>query len=78
LQAVDQAKVGAGQQAQVVGVLAVDAFEALGDHQPHAGRLLGHRRVLARAALAVAPPADQHGDAGARSASARSAARRRP
>ncbi len=35
--AIDQTQVGAGQQAQVVGVLAVDALEALGDDQPHSG-----------------------------------------
>jgi hypothetical protein len=65
LQALQQSQVGAGEQAQVVGVLAVDALEALGDHQPHARRQLGQRRMLARAALAVAAAAHQHADAGA-------------
>ena len=42
-----QAQVGAGQQAQVVGVLTVDALEAFGDDQPHAGRCFSQRAVLA-------------------------------
>ena len=40
--AIEQAEVGAREQPDVVGVLAVDALEALGDHQPHAGRAFGH------------------------------------
>jgi hypothetical protein len=64
LDARQQAEVGAGEQPQVVGVLAVDALEALGHDQPHAGRRFSQRAVLARAALAIAPPGHQHLDAG--------------
>jgi hypothetical protein len=59
----DQAEVGRGEQADVVGVLPVQAFEAFGDDQPHAGRLLGGRAVLARGALAIAPARDHDLDA---------------
>jgi hypothetical protein len=60
--AIDKAEVGARQQPDVVGVLAVDALEALGDHQPHTGRTFGHHAVFARTALAVAFAADDHLD----------------
>jgi hypothetical protein len=59
-QPVGQRHVGGGEQADVVGVLPVDALEAPGDHQPDAGQALGRRAVLARRALAVA--AARHGD----------------
>ena len=42
----DQPEVGARQQAEVVGVLSIDALEALGDHEPDAGRQFRERRVL--------------------------------
>ena len=44
LDALEQAEVGAGEQADVVGVLAVDALEAFGDHQAHAGALQHSQR----------------------------------
>ena len=59
--AVDQAEIGGGEQADVVGVLPVDALEAFGDDQADAGQLLGDRAVFARGALAVAGTGD--GDA---------------
>jgi hypothetical protein len=62
--AFDEPEVGARQQPHVVGVLPVDALEALGDHQPHPGRPLGDDAVLARAALAVALAGDHDLDAG--------------
>ena len=55
----EQAEVGGGEQAEVVGVLAIDALEAFGDHQADAGGSLGHRAVLARGALAVALAGDR-------------------
>ncbi len=60
--AVDQVHVGGGEQAQVVGVLAVDALERPGDHQADAGELLRRRAVLARRSLAVAPAGHHHGE----------------
>ncbi|MNV12827.1 hypothetical protein D3C71_1034480 [compost metagenome] len=63
LQARYQPHVGAGVEPDVVGVLAIDALEAFRDHQPHAGRLLGHRTVFARRALAVAFARHDHVDA---------------
>ena len=64
LDALDQPEVGRREQTDVVGVLPVDALEALGDDQPHAGRALGDDAVLARRALAVALAGDDHFDAG--------------
>ena len=64
LQPRQQAEVRAGQKAEVVGVLPVDALEALREHDAHARRQLGQRGVFARAALAVAPAPDEHGDPG--------------
>ncbi len=63
LQARHQPHVGAGAEPDVVGVLAVDAFKALGDHQPHAGGLFGHRAVLARRAFAIPLARDHDVDA---------------
>jgi hypothetical protein len=64
LDPVGEREVGGGQQPDVVRVLPVDPLEALGDHEPHAGRALGDDAVLARAALAVAPAGDDDLDAG--------------
>ena len=47
-------EVGRGQDADVVGVLAVDALEALGHDEADTRRLLGKRTGLARRSLAVA------------------------
>jgi hypothetical protein len=54
LDACHQPQVRAGEQADVVGVLPVDALEALRDHQPDARQPLRRRAVLAR--RAAAPP----------------------
>ncbi len=62
--ALQQPEVGRGEQADVVGVLPVDALEALGDHQPDAGQPLGGGAVLARGALAVAAARHRHLEAG--------------
>src|SRR4030095_6875611 len=51
----DQPEVGGGEEADVVGVLAVDALEALGDDEPDARELLGGRALLARTGLAGPP-----------------------
>jgi hypothetical protein len=65
LDARDQAEVGGGEQADVVGVLTIDALEAFSDDQAHAGRALGDHAVLARAALAVALARHHHLEAAA-------------
>ncbi|KAG0922082.1 hypothetical protein G6F32_014822 [Rhizopus arrhizus] len=64
LQARHQAQVGAGVQADVVCILPIDAFKALGDDQAHAGRLFGHGAVFTRRALAVALAGHHNIDAG--------------
>ena len=46
--AIDEAEIGGGKEAEVVGVLPVDALEALRDDQPDAGGFLRERAVLAR------------------------------
>ncbi|SOY63139.1 hypothetical protein CBM2587_B60170 [Cupriavidus taiwanensis] len=63
LQPGDQAEVGRGEQADIVGVLAVDALEAAGDDEADAGQLLRRRAVLARRALAVAVAGNGDGEA---------------
>ena len=63
LDAVEEAEVGRGEEADVVGVLAVDALEALGDDEADAGEPLGRRAVLARRALAVALAGHRHREA---------------
>ena len=45
--ALDQAQVGRGEQAHIVGVLAVEPLETFSDHQANAGGLLRQRAVLA-------------------------------
>ena len=47
LDALYQPKIGGGEQADVVGVLPVDAFEAARDDQPDAGEFFGGRAVFA-------------------------------
>jgi hypothetical protein len=60
LNARQQTEVGRGEQANVIGVLAVYALETFGDDQLHTCQLLGGGAVLARRALAVAPSSHQH------------------
>jgi hypothetical protein len=50
LDAVEQAEVGAREQADVLRVLAVDLLDVLGDDELHSARQLAVRRGLARAA----------------------------
>jgi len=45
--AVQQTEIGRGEQADVVGVLAVDAFKTLGDHQLHAREFFSGGAVFA-------------------------------
>jgi hypothetical protein len=59
----DKPEVGRGEKPDVVGVLAVDALEALGNDQLHAGELFRSRAVFARRALAIAPAGHHHFDA---------------
>jgi len=61
--ALDQTQVGGGEQADVVGVLAVNALKALGNHQSHTSQLFGRRAVLTRGALAIALASHHHGKA---------------
>jgi hypothetical protein len=61
--AVDQAEVGGGEEPDVVGVLTVDALEALGDDQSDAGEPFRRRTVFARRAFAIALAGDHHLDA---------------
>ena len=51
--AVDQRKVGRGQQPQVLAVLFVDALDILGNHDADAGAHLGVRRLLAARSFAA-------------------------
>jgi len=60
--AVDQAEVGRGQDAQVAAILTVDPFEALGDDETNASAPLGKWTGLARGSLAVAPAGDGDGE----------------
>jgi hypothetical protein len=64
LDALDQSKISRGEQTEVVGVLPVDALEALCDHQADAGGFFRHDAVLARRALAVALAGHDHLEAG--------------
>src|SRR5581483_7359119 len=52
--AIDQGEIRRGQQAQVLAVLLVDAFDVLGDDHADSGAHLGIRRLLAARALAAA------------------------
>ena len=61
LQPRDQREIGGREQTQIIGVLPIDAFEALGDNQPDAGHLFRQRTVLARRALAIAAAGDGDG-----------------
>ena len=54
----DQREVGRGQQAQVLAVLFVNAFDVLGDHQLDPGAHLGVGRLLPAGALASPLAAD--------------------
>ena len=63
LNPLNQGEVGGREQADVVGILTVDAFEALGDHQSNPGRILGQGAVFARGPLAVTCPGDGHREA---------------
>jgi hypothetical protein len=56
LDALHEAEVAGGEEANVVRVLPVDAFEAAGDHQADAGQLFRGGAVFPRRALAVAMP----------------------
>jgi len=56
----DQAEVRAGEQAQVLGVLAVDALEAFGDDQADSCAEFGIGAGFAAAALAPALPGHAH------------------
>jgi len=60
----DEREVRGGQKPDVLGVLAVDLLDALGDHELHARRLLAVGRRLARGAAALGQARDEH--AGAR------------
>ena len=63
LDARDQAEVGRREEPDVVGVLPVDALEALGHDEADAGQFLGRRTVLARRSFAVALAGDGHREA---------------
>ena len=58
-------RIGAGVKADVLAVLPVDLLDALGDDELDAGLELGVGRRLARAAAALAAPADDHAEAAA-------------
>jgi len=63
-EAFEELEIGRGEEPDIVRVLPIDALEALRDHEPDAGGLLGHRAVLARGAFAVALARDDDGEAG--------------
>ena len=59
LQARQQVEIGAGEQADVVGVLPVNAFKTFGKNDLNACQFFGGGAVLARRAFAIATPRHQ-------------------